>query len=262
MENILFKQSFRGFDRKQVLDYIDDLSNEMSKQAENYTEIQKGLENEIQSLSDKLSENSEKLNFSQTKLEELTVNLAEIKRDNVDLKNQINTYRHMVWEKDKEISEIKVNYNQLSEDKKNLEEENSQWKAKQDEIAACMVEAQVRAKEIITQAHKQAEQTKAEFTANAANLMDRVTDVKSEIARLEEQLESSFAKLSDAMQNMDKASGAIENQVKEYQSKVENIDAVSISEDKEKTEIVDDAAAIKKTLTESVLETISKLLEK
>ena len=189
-------------------------------------------------------------------------NLAEIKKDNVDLKNQINTYRHMVWEKDKEISEIKINYNQLSADKKNLEAENAQWKSKQDEIAACMVEAQVRAKRIIADAHKQAERAQAEFTANAANLMDKVTDVKGEIARLEEQLESSFAKLSTAMQNMDKASGAIENQVKEYQSKVENLEVVSVDEESKDEKIVDEAAAIKKSLTESVLETISKLLEK
>ncbi len=50
MENILFKQSFRGFDRNQVLEYIDNLSNEMSRQADNYNQIQKGLEEEIKRL--------------------------------------------------------------------------------------------------------------------------------------------------------------------------------------------------------------------
>ena len=68
MENILFKQSFRGFDRKQVLDYIDDLSNEMSKQAENYTQIQKGLEDEIQSLSAELSEKAKSSIFHRQNL--------------------------------------------------------------------------------------------------------------------------------------------------------------------------------------------------
>ena len=64
MENILFKQSFRGFDRNQVLEYIDDLSEQMAKQAENYTEIQKGLEDEIRTLTDKLSLTGENLSVS------------------------------------------------------------------------------------------------------------------------------------------------------------------------------------------------------
>ena len=71
MENILFKQSFRGFDRNQVLEYIDGLSNEMSRQAEYYNKIQKGLEEEIRTLSDKLSLTGENLNVSQEKVVQL-----------------------------------------------------------------------------------------------------------------------------------------------------------------------------------------------
>ena len=89
MENILFKQSFRGFDRNQVLEYIDGLSNEMSRQAENYNKIQKGLEEEIRTLSDKLSLTGENLNVSQEKVVQLAKNLEEIKQDNIELKNQI-----------------------------------------------------------------------------------------------------------------------------------------------------------------------------
>ena len=58
----------------------------------------------------------------------------------------------MIQERDKEISEIKINYNRLTDRKDRLEEENAQWKARQDEIAACMVEANLRAKEIINRA--------------------------------------------------------------------------------------------------------------
>ena len=264
MENILFKQSFRGFDRNQVLEYIDGLSTEMSRQAENYNQIQKGLEAEIRTLSDKLSLTGENLNVSQEKVVQLTKDLEEIKQDNIQLKNQINTYRNMILERDKEISQIKINYNQLSEQRDQLEKENSDWKSKQDEIAACMVEASVRAKEIINRATQQARRTKAEFDANAADLMVKVADVKSEISRLEQQLEQSFAKLSTAMENMDKASSVIETQVMEYRKKVDDIDKISPATVVEPVAPVkaEPKQPVKKSLTDSVLDTISKLLEK
>lgn len=264
MENILFKQSFRGFDRNQVLEYIDGLSNEMSRQAENYNQIQKGLEAEIRTLSDMLSSTGENLNVSQEKVVQLTKNLEEIKQDNIDLKNQINTYRNMILERDKEISQIKINYNQLSRQRDRLEKENSDWKSKQDEIAACMVEASVRAKEIINRATEQARRTKAEFDANAADLMGKVADVKSEISRIEQQLEQSFSKLSTAMENMDKASSVIESQVMEYRKKVDDIDKISpVTVTPETVPVKPETKPIpKKSLTDSVLDTISKLLEK
>ena len=266
MENILFKQSFRGFDRNQVLEYIDNLSDQMSRQAENYTEIQKGLEEEIRTLTDKLSATGENLTDSNEKLQELSIHLAGLKKDNVELKKQINTYRNMILERDREISRIKINYNELSQQRDQLEKENADWKSKQDEIAACMVEASVRAKEIITRANEEAQRTKAEFDANAANLMDKVADVKSEISRLEQQLEESFAKLSTAMENMDKASSVIEEKVTEHRKQVEVMDKFQPAKEEEPAKATVKQTVIKpqpkKSLTDSVLDTISKLLEK
>ncbi len=267
MENVLFRQTLRGFDRRQVLEYIDNLSAQMSRQAEDYTNIQKGLEAEIRSLSLRLSENKDNLALSRELSAKLQEELAEMKQDNFELKKQINTYRSMILERDKEISEIKINYNRLTEHKDKLEEENAQWKARQDEIAACMVEANLRAKEIISRATEEARQKKAEFDANAADLMGKVADVKGEISRLEQQLEDSFAKLSRAMEKMDRASSVIEEQVKEYRTQVDTMD--DFKRDIREEPVVlpkpvqaKPKAIVKKTLTDSVLDTISKLLEK
>ena len=267
MENVLFRQTLRGFDRRQVLEYIDNLSAQMNRQAENYTNTQKELEAEIRSLSLRLSENRDNLDISQGLTAKLQEELDEMRHDNFELKKQINTYRSMIQERDKEISEIKINYNRLTDRKDRLEEENAQWKARQDEIAACMVEANLRAKEIINRATEQARQKKAEFDSNAADLMGKVADVKGEISRLEQQLEESFAKLSRAMDKMDKASTVIEEQVKEYRAEIDVLDV--FTENTAETPVVVTKPAqpktkviAKKTLTDSVLDTISKLLEK
>jgi len=65
------------------------------------------------------------------------------------------------------------------------------------------------------------------------------------------------------MENMDKASTVIENQVMEYRTKVDKIDtSVQYIPDEEKTAPSKPKAAVKKTLTDSVLDTITRLLEK
>ena len=51
MENVLFKQSFMGFDRTQVLKYIDELSSRMNENAENFQKAQSELESQIETLS-------------------------------------------------------------------------------------------------------------------------------------------------------------------------------------------------------------------
>ncbi len=269
MENILFRQTFRGFDRRQVLEYIDNISAQMAKQAEEYENIQKGLEEKIHTLSRQLSQSEDNLSLSREAREKLAEELEYLKENNADLKKRVGTYRNMILERDREISQIKVSYNKLSDHSRQLEKENADWKSKQDEIASVMVEANVRAKQIIDAATQQARRTKAEFDSNAANLMEKVADVKGEIGRLEQQLEETFAKLSVAMENMDKASEKIENQVNEYREKVDKIDNFTPAlaeetqrEESARSQIPGARAVAKKTLTESVLDTITKLLEK
>lgn len=269
MENVLFKQSFMGFDRRQVLEYINHLSARAKADADACAKAQKDLELEIRSLSEKLSQSDANLQVTQQDKEKMSDELETLKRNSSDLKKRINIYRNLITEKDKEISQIKAEYNTLSRENEKLSQENRQWKTKQDEIASCMVEASVRAKQIIEQANRQAQQTKAEFDNNAGQLMAKVADMKIEISRLEQQLEVSFEKLSDAMHNMDSAATNIENQVKEYRRQVSDLDMpfATVDEPIVKPEILHSSFSPekiqpKKTLTESVLDTISKLLEK
>ncbi len=272
MENVLFKQTFRGFDRRQVLDYIDNISAEMTKQADEYTLIQKGLEEQIQTLSKKLSDSKDSLVLSRENITRLNEEIETLKQNNSQLKTRVTSYRNLIMERDKEIAQVKAEYSRISEKSARLEEENRIWKQKQDEIAACMVEANMRAKRIIDGANLAAEKTKAEFDRNAANLMDKVNDVRGEISRLEAQLEDSFNKLSNAMDSMDKASHIIREQVAEYRSDVDLIDNIHVDIAEEEalpqnaainSRIVPRAKpVVKKTLTDTVLDTITRLLEK
>ena len=264
MENVLFKQSLRGFDRQQVLEYIDSLSKQMSQQAREYDQRQESLEKEIDSLTRQLRDKSDSLNISQKKLDRMIQELDSLKQTNAELKKQVSAYRNMILERDRQISRMKAEYNDLSRHSRQLEQDNRQWKSRQDEIAACMVEASVRAKEIINEATAQARRTKAQFDANAAHLMEKVSDMKAEIAKLEDQLEGSFARLNTAMENMDKAGLAIEQQVNSYREQIGFLDEEQpqAPEKAFSARTTGKRVQLKKSLTDSVLDTISKLLEK
>jgi hypothetical protein len=104
------------------------------------------------------------------------------------------------------------------------------------------------------------------LTLNANLTLNRqLESLNQEHGRLEQQLERSFAKLSTAMENMDKASSVIESQVMEYRKQVDTIDKITpvavAAEDPAPAKAVVKPVA-KKSLTDSVLDTISRLLEK
>ena len=89
-------------------------------------------------------------------------------------------------------------------------------------------------------------------------------DRKAEIAKLEDQLEGSFARLNTAMENMDKAGLAIEQQVNSYREQIGFLDEEQpqAPEKAFSARTTGKRVQLKKSLTDSVLDTISKLLEK
>lgn len=265
MENIVFKQSLVGFDRTQVLSFIDTLASQLKTQEAEYTEKQERLQKEINNLSGSLATNDQALKQVTQKNQELSQELEQFKKSSTEIKMQINTYRNLILDKDREIVEIKNNYNRLAQQKETLQKDNEIWQSKQNEIAACLVDANVRAKEIITAADDEAKKTKAEFAANAGQLFGRVEDVKNEISRVEEQIEASFQKLKDAMSTMDCSAKVIEEQVLNYKNQVETLDIKADRPQEEKPQakfVASFKPEVKKTLTDSVLDTILKLLEK
>ena len=275
--NVVFKQSVMGFNRTQVLEYIDTLVKQLKAQESEYTEKQRELEEKISSLSAKCDENKQDLTLTVEKIRELSVELDYFKKNNEELKNQIDHYKNLILTKDGEIVELKKNTFSLKTRCELLSAENDGWKKRQDKIGETLIEANLKAEEIVRNAELQAEQVKKSFECQAAQLADNVTGLKEEIARVESQLEQSFAKLQHAMETLDTSAKTIEAQVDEYQAKIDAIETESKplqveeksehpAKDKKLASLADTyyvkptAKPVKKSLTDSVLETISKII--
>ena len=95
MDNVVFKQSVMGFNRTQVLEYIDTLVKQLKEQETEYTNKQLALQDEIDRLSSKCAENKQDLTLTVDKIKELSVELEYFKKNNEELKNQIDYYKNL-----------------------------------------------------------------------------------------------------------------------------------------------------------------------
>ena len=273
MDNVVFKQSVMGFNRTQVLEYIDTLVKQLKEQENEYTYKQRELESEISALSAKCAENKQDLALTVDKIKELSIELDYFKKNNAELKTQIDYYKNLILTKDGEIVSLKKETFSLKTRCELLSAENEGWKKRQDKIGECLIEANIKAEEIIRNAEKQAEQTKQALADEAQKLSGDVINLKDEIARVEAQLEQSFAKLQTAMATMDTSARTIEQQVDEYKTKIDAIETESkplqtksVNKDKKVASLADTYAVkvpskpVKKSLTDSVLDTIAKII--
>ncbi|MBQ3394466.1 MAG: hypothetical protein IJG64_04860 [Oscillospiraceae bacterium] len=261
MDNILFKQSFRGFDRNEVLSYIDELTGQMNSRADSFANTQRELEEKIEELSRSLEKSESCLLVCNEKGRELAEQVGELKKDNEELKKRIEEYKGIIFNNEKELTILRAEFDKVSRDNEMLSKDNRHWKSRQDDIAEVMVEAQNRARKIIDDANLRARQTKAQLDENAARLAGKVSDVRSEIARIEAQLESSFNTLSDAMKKMEHAGSVIEGQVRGYREEISKVDDfITRAENEAKEKAAEEE--YKKTLTDNVLDTITRLLDK
>ena len=75
MDNAVFKQSVMGFNRTQVLEYIDTLVKQLKDREDEYAQKQQQLQQEIDTLSSKCEENKQDLTLTVDKIKELSVEL-------------------------------------------------------------------------------------------------------------------------------------------------------------------------------------------
>lgn len=272
MDNVVFKQSVMGFNRTQVLEYIDTLVKQLKEQETEYTNKQLALEEEIDRLSSKCDENKQDLTLTVDKIKELSVELEYFKKNNEELKLQIDHYKNLILTKDGEIVALKRDGFALKTRCDLLAAENESWKKRQDKIGEYLIEAEVKAESIVKEAEAKAKETKKSMEAQAAKLSRDVVDLKGEISRVEAQLEQSFAKLQKAMETMDSSARTIEEQVDSYKNKIESIktrvddEGNPVASKDKKVASLSDTYAIKarpvqkKSLTDNVLETIAKII--
>ncbi len=263
MEKEIFKQSIMGFDRSQVIKYIDDLLREMTEKEIEYKNKQEELEKEIKLLQNSIGKNDTELLEAKEAVELLKKGIIEAAKNNQGLQEKLSKYKEFIILKETAYTELKEKHDSKTEEIEKIHNENEYWKLRQEEISTTLIEAKLTAKEIVNDANNKAEEIKNKFKEDADNLSKEFVGVKRSIEDIEKQIEASFSKVSGAISLIDKSSEELEERIKNYSLNTnnlgQNIENTVYNNNPTKAKPKRQA---KTSLLENVLESISSLLDK
>lgn len=195
-EPIIFKsQTFGGFNKEEVLKYIDTLNAQ-------HSEEQKKSSEEIFEKDKELSEKREKLDDLQAKYDEIMAAYEELRQhylmlkehsDNIDAENEKLAVR---CEKAEKELAIEKELNSQLEDKLDAEKQKAEERAASEKrMAASLVNANDSAKMMLTAAKNNAQDIIADAQSSANGINADIDEFKEEVEKTKAFMEDSLAVL-------------------------------------------------------------------
>lgn len=205
-EKVLLKTSFfGGFEKKEVLEYIDKLREQnrvMGKELEERIGEVSSARNE---LSSQVSDFEAKLSEMERKLEERGSKVKELYGQVDNLKDEVSRQKQRVVEQ-----EIQINQQKDCNMKLALQAQNLEFKAKRyDDFSAqigdILLEAKHNADETILQAEQKAEQIKHNAVAANEQITVSLNAMRKEIKDVRSQLESIMKDFIERIDEIDRS---------------------------------------------------------
>ncbi len=195
-EPIIFKsQTFGGFNKEEVLKYIDSLNAQHSEEQQKTTE-------ELFAKDKELSDKSEKLDELQAKYDEIMAAYEELRQhylmlkehsDNIDAENEKLAVR---CEKAEKELAIEKELNLQLEDKLDREKQKADERtASEKRLAASLVNANDSAKMMLTAAKNNAQAIIADAQSSADGINSEIDEFKEEVEKTRVFMEDSLAVL-------------------------------------------------------------------
>ncbi len=261
MEKEVFKQSLLGFDRNQVIKYIDDLLKQIKNQEEEYAKKQEELETQVKLLQDSIDKNENDYEQAKEAVELLKQGIIDAAKTNQALEEKLSKCKDFIVLKENDYNKLKLQLNTSSQEIEKVVAENDYWKSRQEEISTTLIDARLKANDIINEAKEEAVVIKDRFQGDAQSLAKEFMGVKRSIEDIETQLEQSFLKVKSAISLIDKSSEVIQDKITNYSLAVENF-AEKPKENTYKKTTNSYKKEVKHSLLENLLENISNLLDK
>ncbi len=261
MEKEVFKQSLLGFDRTQVINYIDDLLKQIKTKEEEYMQKQEELENEIKLLQSSIDENENEYEEAKEAVELLKKGILDAAKNNQVLEEKLSKCKEFIILRENEYIKVKSKLDNSNEEIGKVIAENDYWKARQKEISTTLIDARLKANDIISEAKEEAVVIKEKLHEDAKGLAKEFMGVKRSIEDIESQLEQSFLKVKNAISLIDKSSEVIQDKITSYSYSIEELGETP-QKNTYKKQINTQKKETKHTLLENLLDNISNLLDK
>lgn len=205
-EKVLLKTSFfGGFEKKEVLAYIDKLRKQNRTMAQELAEHISEVSTARNQLSEQVSSFETKITEMEHQLEERGGRIRELTGMVDSLRNEVSQQKLRHIEREKDLQQQKDQNKQLS-----LQLQNYEYKAKRYEdvsaqLGDIILEANQRAADTVSQAQTQAEQIKKNAVTASQKITAEMSLMRGEIANVRTQLEDlmkTFTKRLDEIDHM------------------------------------------------------------
>ncbi len=263
MENVVFKHSIMGFNTHQVLDHIDMLLKQIKTQKQEFSTAQDKLHEQVIALNSQINQNAKESQNAKEAISLLKDEIINTNSKNEELERKLLEYKEIIAKKDENFYQVKKDLFTASAQILSLTKENEYWKERQDQISKSLVDANMKAQDIIENAYEEAQEIKIQLKEQAKQLNEGVDDIKSSILEIENQLDVSFKKVKNAINLIDSSTNDIKVKINDY---AQAIDTPIKKSGYKKTNVSKDRlhnkTHHKKTVVDNLLDTLANLLNK
>ena len=223
-----FKKSVIGFDKKQVLDYIEQLNRENQQMSNDLMDQISQIEGERDQLQQENSEIKAKL----TQLDEGLQQSKELQKQLSDkvvmLNAQINDQRQKLVESKVETQQAKNENNILTEQVRQYQQQLKEYEDREFEISTALIDARAMAKNLVAQGRSQGEQERVRILESLSGLGMDLNQLSADILKVSGEVKSTTDALMDKLSMMN-------DTVQIYRSQLANLSG-KIGEDKKRDE--------------------------
>lgn len=202
-EQAIFKsQTFGGFNKEEVLKYIDKMNTEFSEEHDKAEEEMKNLSADLSEKEEKLLSTEENLSELQKKYDEIMEAYEELRQhylmlkehsDNIDAENEKLNLR--LENTEKELAIEKELGAQLREKLAEEEEKAEVYAVKERKLTAAIDDAGVSAKLMLASARSDAQTMISDAQSSAESINAEIDDFRSELEKTRSFMEDSLAVL-------------------------------------------------------------------
>ena len=224
-EKVLLKTSFfGGFEKKEVLEYIDKLREQNRVMGKELEERIGEVSNARSELSSQVSDFEAKLSEMERKLEERSCKVKELYGQVDNLKGEVSRHKQRVVEQEMQISQQKDRNMKLALQAQNLEFKAKRYDDFSAQIGDILLEAKHSADETISQAEQKAEQIKHNAVAANEQITVSLNAMRREIKDVRNQLENIMKdfieRIDEIDRSLEQAVNASDDNKSEIRSKV------------------------------------------
>lgn len=226
-EQIIFKTQMRGFDKKAVLEYIDQLTDSARtkekeyqvrlEDAENKNALFSAEINDLRLENERLAAENEELRLNAAQLEEQTESmtaekLAARERDNEILKERVTSLNEEILrlktqlaQKEENIRKLMAESDILINQQSELSEKGMKYDQISSSVGAVVLEAQRTADAIIANANHEAQAKRDDADAALVRVNEHLNHFHEEIAKIQTAMFHTMESFENSMNEMKEA---------------------------------------------------------